>query len=114
MGALVEDVSYAVEYFGGDWWHAITISRGGNSALHTGIAWPCEGPHDDTGPMAALIATATDGETAFGEALDELSTQTGGPFPGVDPATWWSGLTSTRKAAVVAQGAAWANAGKMP
>jgi len=114
MGVLVDNVEMVSEYFGGEWWHVIHVSRGGNAAVHTGIAWPCEGPHDDTGPMAALIAAATDGETAFADALGDMATQTDGPFGGVVPATWWAGLTSMRKAAVVAQGVAWANAGKCP
>ena len=114
MGALVEDVQYAVEWFDGDWWHVIAVSRGGNAAVHTGIAWPVSGPGDDTAEMGALIATAGDGEEAFGEAIGDLPTQTGGPFPGVVPATWWSGLSSSRKSAVHAQAVAWADAGKCP
>jgi len=114
MGVLVDNVEMVSEYFGGEWWHVIHVSRGGNAALHSGIAWPVSEPGDDTGEMGALIATAGDGEEAFGEAIGDLPTQTDGPFGGVVPATWWSGLSSLRKAAVVAQGAAWANAGKCP
>jgi hypothetical protein len=114
MGVLVDNVQNVVEYFSGKWWHILQIGRGGNSAIHTGIAWPCDGPHDDTGPMAALIAAATDGEAAFVDALGDMTTQTGGPFPNVSPAGWFNGLSESRQAAVVAQCVAWADAGKCP
>ena len=95
MGQVESNEWCGIERFNGDNWFVLASGRG-SPAYHLGIG---VGPDDDTGAsrFLGLLSASLVSESAFGSAVSALPTLTDGPFPDVDPAAWWSGLSATAK-----------------
>lgn len=96
MGQVESNEWCGIERHNDAAWFVLASGRG-DPAYHAGIGI---GPDDDTGAALylGLLSASLVSESAFGAAVVALPTLSGGPFPGVVPATWWSGLSATAKA----------------
>lgn len=111
MGAS-GDKKIGFEFSGGSRWMVLSMASTSTNETGTslGKAGPLETDADTRATLGrwvtlttAVIGVKLDGAamSTLDSAFSGISTQSGGPFPGVAPGTWWSGLSSADKTAWV-------------
>lgn len=97
MGYVIPDLGYGDVFWNNSLVIELTASVG-SPAEHTGISLGLAENDDTVEAALSLAAGALVSTAALGEAVSALPTLNVGPWSGVVPATWWSGLSADNKA----------------
>lgn len=104
MGAIDDETGFGPMAWSGDGeeYFEMTVSKG-SPAKHTGISLGSVGDDDTAARALGIMSAALQGATAFEAAINALTTLSGGPWPGVVPATWLASLSGPQKAGLLAR-----------